>query len=198
MNFNKYMKNQGDNDWFSDRKIEHETLIAYDPQTGSPMPSLKIAYDYIKDCNKVIDLGCGTGNVVKWLNTKGHDAIGITYNHNEVKYANENLDNPNIFWADMHELPYGDDIFDAVLSFESIEHVHSPYIALNEMKRVVKPGGKIVVYIPGTKWIECWHHILVPNIRQFKWLVCRSEIILEDIYDWGDEEATYFLKKPIE
>jgi ubiquinone/menaquinone biosynthesis C-methylase UbiE len=197
MSFQKYMDNQGDNDWVSIRPIDPETLISYDSVTQSPMPSLKIAYEYMCDCHNVIDLGCGTGNVVKWLNEHGHNAIGITYNHNEIAHAN-NEGNTNVFYGDMHELQYEDNSFDAVLSFESIEHVHAPYIALNEMKRICKPNGKIVVYIPSQFWVECPHHVIVPTIRQFKWLIYRAGLILENVHEWGDEECTYFIRKPNE
>ena len=67
-------------------------------------------------------------------------------------------DNPNLiktdsylystsldFIADAHALPFGDDTFGYVFSLAVFEHLHSPWIAADEIFRVLKPGGKVFV-----------------------------------------------------
>lgn len=194
MENNEYTKYQGDNEWFSDRVIDENTLMTYDTCSGSNMPSLKLAYNYIQECKKIVDLGCGTGRTIEWLRKKGHDAIGITFNNNEVQFAKKN-NISHIYYGDMQNLQYENDSFDAVLSFESIEHVPNIYKSVCEIHRILKPNGKAVIFIPHQDWIECPYHIIVPTIRQFKWLIHLSGLTLESIHEWGNEQATYFIKK---
>ncbi|MGL5097922.1 MAG: methyltransferase domain-containing protein, partial [Planctomycetia bacterium] len=48
--------------------------------------------------------------------------------------------------GDAHQLPFGDDAFDAVVTFNTFEHLHSPHTAAKEIFRVLKPGGRLVVH----------------------------------------------------
>lgn len=47
--------------------------------------------------------------------------------------------------ADAHDLPFEDGKFDIILCTEVLEHLHSPHVAISEMKRVLKVGGKLVL-----------------------------------------------------
>lgn len=46
--------------------------------------------------------------------------------------------------ADAHELPFDDNSYDAVIAKEVLEHLHHPHVAIDEIFRVLKPGGKFV------------------------------------------------------
>lgn len=48
--------------------------------------------------------------------------------------------------GDAHHLPFADEAFDAVISFNTFEHLHDPKQAAGEIHRVLKPGGKLVLY----------------------------------------------------
>ena len=48
--------------------------------------------------------------------------------------------------ADAHRLPFKDGVFDAVVSFNTFEHLQNPFIAAKEILRVLKPGGKVVIH----------------------------------------------------
>jgi SAM-dependent methyltransferase len=50
--------------------------------------------------------------------------------------------------ADAYHLPFGDDTFAVALCAEVIEHTHSPALALREIRRVLKPGGKLLLTTP--------------------------------------------------
>lgn len=57
--------------------------------------------------------------------------------------------NPHVtMMADVYRLPFGDEAFGVVLCAEVLEHLHTPAAALGEMRRVLKPGGKLLLTTP--------------------------------------------------
>lgn len=48
--------------------------------------------------------------------------------------------------GDAHHLPFTDAVFDAVITFNTFEHLHNPKRAASEIYRVLKPGGKLILY----------------------------------------------------
>ena len=157
------------------------------------------AYRYIESCNKILDCGCGVGNITEYCVERGHEAVGITYNPLEVKHAND-MGRKYIMFADMQQLPFEDSAFDACISFDSLEHCPSMLDALSEIRRVLKPEGIAVIFIPGESWIECDYHIIVPTIRQMKHLLRLVNLELTKCveYDktvWSAEQALYVVRK---
>ena len=47
--------------------------------------------------------------------------------------------------GDAHELPFPNETFEQILCTEVLEHLHTPHLALSEMHRVLKPGGKLIL-----------------------------------------------------
>ena len=78
----------------------------------------------------VLDLGCGPCDQAACLESLGFHYVGVDF---ESKAAD--------FLADAHALPFADKSFDCVFSYAVFEHLHNPFIALQEVARVLKPGG---------------------------------------------------------
>lgn len=57
---------------------------------------------------------------------------------------------------DIHDMPFEDNSFDAVVCISILEHVPYPLKAIQELKRVLKPGGKIWVQLP---WLCPYHAV---------------------------------------
>lgn len=151
-------------------------------------------FPMLQGYNKILDIGCGVGNVVSHLNSIGFNATGVTYQQREVEYA-KSLGRNTIIQADMHVLPFQDNSFDMFLMWDSLEHAIAPLAALHEAKRVVKPGGRGCIFIPSQNWIETPYHIIVPTIRQMRHLLGLAGLSLEAIIDyWGNEQAIYCVK----
>lgn len=55
--------------------------------------------------------------------------------------------NPDIV-GDIHNLPFSNNTQDAILCLAVLEHVHNPIRAMEELYRVLKPGGKLLIYVP--------------------------------------------------
>lgn len=55
--------------------------------------------------------------------------------------------NPDIV-GDIHKMPFADNSLDAIICIAVLEHVENPILAVSEMRRVLKPGGYIFIYVP--------------------------------------------------
>lgn len=150
--------------------------------------------NFLDDCDKILDVGCGTGNTVKYLQSLGREAVGITFSPLEIDQAK--MFNTVIQQGEMHRLDFKDEEFDAVISWDNLEHAIAPFIALSEMKRVVKVGGKLLIYIPDLQWLENENHFYQLNIRQMKHLINRvGGLEIVDIITRVDEDGIYKLKR---
>lgn len=96
-----------------------------------------------------LDVGCGTGNYTIELEKRGADAIGIDSSEEMVAYARIKATKANIetsfHAADAMNLPFPDSTFDTVISNGLLCFLKEPEKALMEMRRVLKPGGRLVV-----------------------------------------------------
>jgi ubiquinone/menaquinone biosynthesis C-methylase UbiE len=52
--------------------------------------------------------------------------------------------------GDIHHIPLADSSMDAVICSSVLEHVENPIVAMREIKRILKPGGKLFIYVPST------------------------------------------------
>lgn len=89
----------------------------------------EIAYR-LPDGGAALDMGCGPRDQAVCLKHLGFLYVG-------VDYANGAAD----FLADAHSLPLRDSSFDCVFSYAVLEHLHNPFLAVQEVRRVLKPGG---------------------------------------------------------
>ena len=98
--------------------------------------------------NRVLDVGCGTGNAVLTARRAGANVVGLDLAHGMLELARDNASlaaEADIGWltGDAEALPVPDDAFDVVLS--NFGHVFAPDStrAGAELRRVTKPGGRV-------------------------------------------------------
>ena len=108
--------------------------------------NLEIIRDWVAPSpgDRVLDVGCGKGHLVKALSELGIESVGIDLNPNAADVAVV----PRVRTMSAISLDFEDESFDAVVSFHSIEHIPRIEDALEEMARVVKPGGKVLLVYP--------------------------------------------------
>ena len=95
---------------------------------------------------KVLVDGCGVGAYLSRLAPLSDMAVGLDIELPRVQESQEFT--PNVFCAAGEFVPLTSDSFDLVFSHEVLEHVQDDQKAISEMVRVLKPGGRIVLFCP--------------------------------------------------
>jgi len=94
----------------------------------------------------ILENGCGVGMYVEHLAALGGRVFGLEYDFERA--AEAGLNSPGIVNAAGESLPYPGATFDLILSHEVLEHVADDRQAAREMLRVLKPGGRAVIFVP--------------------------------------------------
>jgi ubiquinone/menaquinone biosynthesis C-methylase UbiE len=103
---------------------------------------------------EILEVGCGTGNISRYLSLKGYNVTGYEYFPRALELAYENFTKVR---GDALSLPFKNSCFDVVGLFDVIEHFEDETQVLREAFRVVNERGIIVVTVPARK--ELWSYI---------------------------------------
>jgi SAM-dependent methyltransferase len=117
---------------------------------------------------RVLDAGCGTGG---WLARLARDRpdlrrVGVEYEPGAARRA-AGKSGASVAVGSVNDLPFGDGAFDAVVSADVLCHAAvEPARALAEMRRVLRPAGRLVVNMPAYAWLASAHDRRVLNARR--------------------------------
>ncbi len=108
-----------------------------------------IAFDYIKD-KKVVDIACGEGYGSFLMSKYAKNFTVIDIDEDTIINANSKYKNNNLSYlqGDVSEIPLQSSTIDAVISFETIEHTTKHDEIMQEIKRVLKPDGLLIMSSP--------------------------------------------------
>ncbi len=116
----------------------------------------------LKPGEKVLDAGCGGGLLLNQLAARyGVTGTGVDLAPLAVQRAKACGD-PRLRYrvAQLERLPFKDASFDAVVSFDVLEHVQDKSAVLKELLRVLKPGGRFLFYAISKRDSFTWHWCL--------------------------------------
>jgi SAM-dependent methyltransferase len=95
---------------------------------------------------RILENGCGVGMYVEKLSAFSSHVIGLEYDFERAAEAHQRA--PHIVNAAGENLPFPEGEFDLILSHEVLEHVADDRAAAAEMVRTLRPGGRIVIFVP--------------------------------------------------
>jgi SAM-dependent methyltransferase len=109
---------------------------------------------------KILDAGCGTGAVMKYLARYG-EVTGFDFSAEALKFSRRR-GHVRLAQASVTELPFADDQFDLVVSFDVLCEIGVDDIqSLREFARVLKPGGAVLLRLPAYSWMQGRHDVAV-------------------------------------
>lgn len=114
----------------------------------------------IPEKSKILDLGCGDGNVSQLFLEKG-EVIGVDIAKEALKKAASLGIKTKLHDLNKLPLPFGDESFDAIVLTDTLEHLLDPLGVLKESRRILTPGGQVIITVPnfarlGNRWRMLW------------------------------------------
>ena len=97
---------------------------------------------------RILDVGCGDGFLAYLLTQRGTEVVGIDISSYRIKYAHEKCPKADFIIADGRHLPLGNKKFKFVVCCEVFEHVPDYHRIINEIFRVIKKNGRLLVTVP--------------------------------------------------
>ena len=97
--------------------------------------------------DEILDVGCGTGSILRTLLDNGYENLhGVEHS----RYAVEMLTERGIKMQQgkLPGIPYPANMFDIVIASEVLEHILFQSKFIEEMVRIVKPGGRVFIFVP--------------------------------------------------
>ena len=112
---------------------------------------LETLAQYLRPGDKVLDLGCGGGKFTAWMQEAGYAATGMDISHKAIEMARKNHPQISQIFRTLNEnggIPVQNNSFAAVWCTEVIEHVLDVKAFLDEINRVLRPGGLLILTTP--------------------------------------------------
>ena len=134
----------------------------------------RLTLDYIEQTGLVLDAACGSGFGSAILSQKAKMIYGIDISRDAINYAKGKYGKNNIKFSrgDVQKIKFKDDFFDVAIGIETLEHVKHPELYLQELKRVTKNYGKVVISTPQKKGgLLTPYHIYEYDFCEFKELL---------------------------
>ncbi len=143
----------------------------------------KIFQSVKKKHSKILEIGCGRGHGIFWLNALGHEAYGVDILESQFIIAKKNYPSLSNFYkvAPAEKLPFDNLIFDYIYTLESAQHFSSFEKFCIESHRVLKLQGKLIIstyFICNKQYIDRLVEIIPNNIEGFDKCLTIDEAIL--------------------
>lgn len=124
--------------------------------------------------DKILDVGCGLGYFIEVMSQYGAKCTGIDVDDLCLAYCRDNISGA-YFKVDLTKPPYpfSDSHFDKAICSEVLEHIKENDVILEELKRIMKPNGTLVVSTPcldgvfGTLWKRIGHNSVNSNSHEY-------------------------------
>jgi ubiquinone/menaquinone biosynthesis C-methylase UbiE len=114
---------------------------------------------------RVLDVGCGTGGVLAHLKGRAR-TIGVDRSVQALRHtAKRGV--AGVACADMDKLPFGAAEFDVVLMLDVLEHFEDDRAVVEAARRVLRPGGTLLVSVPAFQTLFSEHDRVLQHFRRY-------------------------------
>jgi SAM-dependent methyltransferase len=136
---------------------------------------------------RILDAGCGSGR--NMIELRRHGAVtGVELSEASVEIA-RGRDAGDVVAGSVLEMPFPDSSFDFAVSLDVIEHLEDDLGALRELRRVIAPGGALLLTVPAYQWLWSGHDEINHHHRRY---TRRSLTRVAEQAGWHQARTTYF------
>jgi SAM-dependent methyltransferase len=161
---------------------------------------IPLAVEELAGRHKILDLGCGDGQIARALAAQGSDVLGVDPTQLHIDVAIERGGGPQYLLGSATNIPAYDESFDAVVACLVFEHIDQMDEAMTEVARVLKPRGQFSFFLnhpllqtPGSGWID--DHIIDPP-EQY-WRIGPYLVETESIEEVEKDVYIRFIHRPL-
>lgn len=163
----KYHEQEGQNWWF----VARRDMIFRQLQQYNISPTAKI-----------LDIGSSGGILVLELIKRGYSNVyALDYSKDAIDLC-QARGLKNSFVMDGHNPEFPDNEFDVIIASDCLEHLADDRLALQNWYRILKPGGKAIIYVPAFMWLWSGHDDINFHYRRYT-----SKELLRKLKDGGFE-----------
>jgi SAM-dependent methyltransferase len=116
--------------------------------------------------DRILDIGCGTGIVLKLLEGFG-TSYGMELSPDAIQFLRNRGLNLVVRSDADQSIPFKDNAFSAITCLDVLEHLDNDLTLLKEMGRVCKPGGHVIVTVPAFKILWSPHDVALHHKRRY-------------------------------
>ncbi len=172
-----------DNSQFSKPEVggafDRQASYYSDGRGASPwfQAQVKIALEMLPSGRGLIlDLGCAAGAEIQAFLNLGFRVVGIDYSSQMLRFARQRYgtsDGVNLCRADAEALPFSSGSFDHVVCLGVFEYLSTYDLCLDEIHRVLRPGGRVIISVPSRVSLDRISHgffrlVAIPIWRAMK------------------------------
>ena len=157
-----------------------DTRIRAASQGWLKIPSYRSAFAFIQipsDNAVILDIGCSKGDHTQLWRREGNQVIGVDTDKTALDIACKAYPDIDFRLLQNSYLPLSNNSIDLVIMLDAIEHVENEELALMEIWRVLKPGGKLVLTTPFRNifgdWMDGDNLFFIPLYRLKNWILRR-------------------------
>lgn len=126
-------------------------------QNGNLFEYEKIFNKHLKKDGRILEAGCGTAQFVVALNALSYNCFGLDFAINTLTQVQQLAGPLKLISGDITALGISNNSFDAVISIGVVEHRRAgPEPFLQEMTRILKPGGLLLISVPYFNPLRLW------------------------------------------
>ena len=122
---------------------------------------LPLAVDLLKGFDRILDVGCGEGQITRRLNMANSQILGIDATWAQISEAAARSSDESYVRASAEAIPFKNRVFDAAIACLVFEHIVEMEDAIREVARVLRPSGRFVLMLnhpllqtPGSGWVD--------------------------------------------
>lgn len=132
-------------EYYGEPTAKFEPLVEFGVRLGAKMRVESLVGD-LSAGSKVLDIGCGRGVMLRALLDLGHEAHGVEIAAEAAVGADPRAQ--ITIAPELAQAGYDDNTFDAVILWHVLEHLPHPEQALAEIRRLLRPGGRLILAVP--------------------------------------------------